>query len=113
MLYFKSEDGQVFAYATEVEMQEFGPPGLEAMQEADVAAHLAASRPDPAAVRRAEIVSELVAIDLASVRPLRALLASADPPASEAQRLAALDASAALLRRELASLDGDSEGVGV
>ena len=62
----------------------------------------------PAAIRRAEIEAELTAIDAASARPLRAILAAttsggtADP--ADVAKLAELEAQAKALRTELASL---------
>ena len=59
----------------------------------------------PAAIRRAEIESELTAIDAASARPLRAILAAttsggtADP--ADTAKLAELEAQAKALREEL------------
>ena len=63
----------------------------------------------PAEIRRAEIEAELTAIDAASARPLRAILAAttsggtADP--ADVAKLAELEAQAKALRTELASLD--------
>ena len=63
----------------------------------------------PAAIRRAEIESELTAIDAASARPLRAILTAttsggtADP--ADVAKLAELEAQAKALRTELASLE--------
>ena len=63
----------------------------------------------PAEIRRAEIDAELTAIDAASARPLRAILAAtvsggtADP--ADVAKLAELEAQAKALRTELASLD--------
>ena len=63
----------------------------------------------PAAIRRAEIEAELTAIDAASARPLRAILAAttsggaADP--ADVAKLAELEAQAKALRTELASLE--------
>lgn len=62
----------------------------------------------PAEIRRAEIEAELTAIDAASARPLRAILAAtadggtADP--TDVARLAELEAQAVALRSELAAL---------
>jgi len=56
-----------------------------------------------AAARRAEILVRLAEIDEASVRPLRAQ-AAGTATAEDADRLAALEAQAAALREELASL---------
>ena len=62
----------------------------------------------PAEIRRAEIESELTAIDAASARPLRAILAAttsggaADP--ADVAKLAELEAQAKALREELATL---------
>ena len=59
----------------------------------------------PAAIRRAEIEAELTAIDAASARPLRAILAAttsggtADP--ADTAKLAELEAQAKALREEL------------
>ena len=59
----------------------------------------------PAAIRRAEIEAELTAIDAASARPLRAILAAttsggtADP--ADVAKLAELEAQAKALREEL------------
>lgn len=63
----------------------------------------------PAAIRRAEIGAELAAIDGASARPLRAILAAttsggaADP--ADVARLVELEAQAKALREELVALD--------
>jgi hypothetical protein len=59
---------------------------------------------DIAAARRAEILGRLSSIDRESVRPLRAI---ADGTGTEydADKLAALDAEAAMLRAELAGLE--------
>ena len=63
----------------------------------------------PAEIRRAEIEAELSAIDAASARPLRAILAAttsggtADP--ADVAKLAKLEARAKALRTELASLE--------
>lgn len=63
---------------------------------------------DPKELRRAEIIGRLSAIDAASVRPQReviAALAAGDPaPAFAVDKLAALEAEAAQLRAELAAL---------
>lgn len=56
----------------------------------------------PPSVRRAEILAELAAIDAASVRPLRAVLAGQGAEGDQA-RLAALEERAAALREELAA----------
>ena len=62
----------------------------------------------PAEIRRAEIEAELTAIDAASARPLRAILAAttsggtADP--ADVAKLAELEAQAKALREELATL---------
>lgn len=60
-------------------------------------------RPDTIATRRAAILRELDAIDLQSVRPLRAKLAGTATAEDEA-RLASLEAQAQTLRTELAGL---------
>lgn len=56
-----------------------------------------------AAIRRAEILAELAAIDTASARPLRAILVGSATDADRA-RLTELDDQAAALRAELATL---------
>lgn len=65
--------------------------------------------PDPKDLRRVEIIGRLSAIDAASVRPQReviAALAAGDPaPAFAVEKLAALEAEAAQLRAELAALN--------
>lgn len=53
--------------------------------------------------RRAALVEHLAAVDLASVRPLRAVAAGTATDADR-ERLAALDAEAATLRAELATV---------
>ncbi len=58
---------------------------------------------DPIAQRRAEILGELATLDAASARPLRALALGTATDADQA-RLAELDARAASLRQELATL---------
>ena len=58
---------------------------------------------DPVAARRADILRELDAIDMQSVRPLRAKLAGTATAEDEA-RLASLEAQAQTLRTELAGL---------
>lgn len=40
MLYFKNQSGAVFAYDTQAQRDEFGPPELVPMTEAEVQAHL-------------------------------------------------------------------------
>lgn len=40
MIYFKSENGKVFAYETQDERERFGAPDLVAMNQEEVAAHL-------------------------------------------------------------------------
>lgn len=59
--------------------------------------------PDPATIRRIDIQRELDAIDLQSVRPLRAKLAGTATAEDEA-RLASLEEQAQTLRAELAGL---------
>lgn len=59
--------------------------------------------PDPAAIRRIDIMRELDAIDLQSVRPLRAKL-TGTATAEDETRLASLEDRALALRTELASL---------
>lgn len=54
-------------------------------------------------LRRAALVERLAAVDLASVRPLRAVAAGTATDADR-ERLAALDAEATTLRAELAAL---------
>ena len=62
----------------------------------------------PAAIRRAEIEAELTAIDAASARPLRAILAATTSggtaDAADVAKLAELEAQAKALREELATL---------
>jgi hypothetical protein len=62
-----------------------------------------AARLQETAARRAEILVELDRIDLASARPLRAIVAGSATDEDRA-RLAELDQQAATLRAELASL---------
>lgn len=50
MLYFKSPTGEVFAYETHAEREQFGPADLVQMTEAEVRAHLNPPAP-PAAPR--------------------------------------------------------------
>lgn len=63
----------------------------------------------PAAIRRAEIEAELTAIDAASARPLRAILAATvsggTADVEDVAKLAELEAQAKALRTELASLE--------
>ena len=63
----------------------------------------------PAAIRRAEIEAELTAIDAASARPLRAILAATvsggTADVADVAKLAELEAQAKALRTELASLE--------
>ena len=76
---------------------------------AEEAVHIPAP-PEPTAeeVRRAEIEAELTAIDAASARPLRAILAATTnggtADATDVAKLAELEAQARALRTELASL---------
>lgn len=60
------------------------------------------------AARRIEIISELMAIDTASARPLRAILVGS-ATAEDRARLAELDEQAAALRLELAALEAPEE----
>lgn len=64
--------------------------------------------PDTTAVRRAEIISRLTAIDAESIRPARevsaALAAGQLAPAFSVSKLAALETEAASLRTELRGL---------
>lgn len=66
----------------------------------------------PTAIRIAEIEVELTAIDAASVRPLRAILAATNagttPAPADVARLTELDAQAVALRAELAALAEES-----
>ena len=77
---------------------------------AEEAVHIPAPPPEPTAeeVRRAEIEAELTAIDAASARPLRAILAATTSggtaDATDVAKLATLEAQARALRTELASL---------
>lgn len=63
----------------------------------------------PAAIRRAEIDAELTAIDAASARPLRAILAATvsggTADVADIAKLQGLEAQAKALRTELASLE--------
>lgn len=56
MLYFKSLSGKVFAYDTQDEREQFGPPDLVPMTEAEVQAHL---NPAPAQVPVAQRIADL------------------------------------------------------
>jgi hypothetical protein len=60
--------------------------------------------PKSPADRRAEIMAELAALDLASIRPLRAIDNGTDTTADH-QKLIDLEARAAALRAELGGLD--------
>ncbi|PZW65273.1 hypothetical protein F471_03751 [Pseudomonas sp. URMO17WK12:I1] len=100
--YFKDADGVPYAFEADGSQDAFIPPGLVAMTDAEVAAHLAP--PDLSPVRIAEIDAELIALDLASVRPLRSVLAAAEPAPEDVAKLAELDAQAAALREERALL---------
>ena len=64
----------------------------------------------PEAIRRAEIEAELTAIDAASARPLRAILAATTSggtaDAADIAKLQGLEAQATALRSELATLAG-------
>lgn len=60
------------------------------------------------ALRRAEILGRLSAIDFESVRPLRSM-AQGDAEDTDRAKLALLDAEAALLRKELATLPAPKE----
>lgn len=60
------------------------------------------------AARRAELLTELAAIDAASARPLRAILVGSATDEDRA-RLTELDEQAAALRLELAALDAPAE----
>jgi len=63
---------------------------------------------DTAGARRVEILAELAAIDVASARPLRGVLAKqaagGTPDQTDTDRLVALEAQAQALRAELAGL---------
>lgn len=96
--------GTVYAFAADGSEDAFIPAGLVPMTEAEESAHFAPFMPDPAAVRLAEIDAELIALDLASVRPLRSVLAAAEPAPEDVAKLAELDAQAAALREERAAL---------
>jgi len=69
----------------------------------------ALSPAEQAAARRAQVLAELTALDAASARPLRAVLAAqvggAEPDPANLARLADLEAQAQALRTELAELD--------
>ena len=84
-------------YATHV------APLYTAWEAARVVADAPSPVPAPSALRRIEIQRELDAIDMQSVRPLRAKLAGTATAEDEA-RLASLEAQAQTLRTELAGL---------
>ena len=79
---------------------------------ADGTIYIPAPPPEPTAeeVRRAEIDAALTAIDAASARPLRAILAATTSggtaDATDVAKLAELEARAKALREELATLVG-------
>lgn len=94
--------GSVYAFEANGSQDAFIPAGLVAMTDDEVQAHL---KPvDAAALRIAEIDGLLTALDLASVRPLRSVLAAAEPAPEDVAKLAELDAQAAALREERALL---------
>lgn len=64
--------------------------------------------PGAGEVRRAEIMDALAAIDVASARPLRAILVGTATDGDRA-RLAELEEQAATLRIELSSLEAQAE----
>lgn len=104
MKYYKSESGEVFAYAADGSQDAYIRADLLPMTTEEVAAHLASQVPSPEAVRKAEILAELAAIDAASARPLRAILVGSATEEDRA-RLTELDEQAAALRAELATLE--------
>lgn len=94
--------GSVYAFEADGSQDAFIPAGLVAMTDDEVQAHL---KPvDAAALRVAEIDGLLTALDLASVRPLRSVLAAAEAAPEDVAKLAELDAKAAELRAERALL---------
>ena len=86
-------------------------PNTETWTIAPVPVPESESVPDPvtpAAIRRAEIEAELTAIDAASARPLRAILAATTSggtaDAADIAKLQGLETKATALRSELATL---------
>ena len=84
-------------------------PNTETWTIAPVPESAPASDPvTPAAIRRAEIEAELTAIDAASARPLRAILAATvgggTADAADIAKLQSLEDQATALRSELATL---------
>jgi len=98
MNYYKDATGIVYAYERDALK-----PGLEAISEQEAIELAAPSPPTPeelAARRGAEIKARLTELDLASIRPLRAI-ADGVATADDRARLAEYEAEAAGLREEL------------
>lgn len=111
MKYLKRpETGEVFAFEADGSQDSFIPGDLVEMSAAEIKAHVEPPLPDPVALRREEIAAELAAVDLASVRPLRAVLAAEKPDPEDVAKLAELDAQASALRAELAGLSDAEVG---
>jgi hypothetical protein len=104
MKYYKDTQNQIYAYESDGSQDAWIKPGLTSITEAE-ADEL--RKPPPLTPEqlveqhRAEIIARLAEIDIASIRPLRAI---ADGTATDFDRekLAALEAEAEALRGELA-----------
>ncbi|MDR1311090.1 MAG: hypothetical protein LBK01_04340 [Burkholderiaceae bacterium] len=99
--------GAFYSPSGNIEAWETKPAGYFTVEEWEEA-HPAPKPPPPtseqlAAQRREEILSRLATIDTESIRPLRAI-AEGTVEDFDREKLSALDAEAATLRAELASL---------
>ena len=96
-------DGTPNTQVSQAEYYALIAPALAAWEVAREAADTPPPPPDPALVRRAEIMRELETLDMQSVRPLRAKLAGTATAEDDAY-LAAIEAQAQTLRTELAGI---------
>ena len=96
-------DGTPNTQVSQAEYDALIAPALAAWEVAREAADTPPPPPDPALVRRAEIMRELETLDMQSVRPLRAKLAGTATAEDDAY-LAAIEAQAQALRTELEGL---------
>lgn len=93
-------DGKLNAPVTQADYDSLVVPAIAAWEVARAAADAPLPPPNPAVTRRAEILRGLYAIDMQSVRPVRAKLAGTATAEDDA-RLASLEAQAQTLRTEL------------
>ncbi|GHV57101.1 hypothetical protein FACS189460_3070 [Deltaproteobacteria bacterium] len=113
--YTTDENGRITAFADQPFAETALATDREIVRGRDGGLYFAGEEPQPtpeeeaaeaAAARRAEIQAELAAIDLASVRPLRAITEGTATD-YDRNRLAELEARAAQLRAELREMEND------